>query len=122
MLVTQEDLNNLSPSFLLTRAKFAEAHPDLVVTFLKVYEKARLFEKEHFDEAVSIYAKAKRLDEAVVANALKNNPTINLPISDEIIASQQKTADFQYDLKFINKKIDVREVVDNQYIEKALKK
>ncbi|RYM05556.1 aliphatic sulfonate ABC transporter substrate-binding protein [Sporolactobacillus sp. THM7-7] len=122
ILLTENDLNNLAPSFLLVRSQFAKEHPELTVTFLKVYEKARLWEKNHFDEAVAIYGKAKRLDQRVVASALRNNPSTNVPISDKVIESQQKTADFQYGLKIIHKKIDVRRVVDNQYIEKALKK
>lgn len=35
--------------------------------------------------------------------------------------AQQETADFQYRTKAIDKKIDVKEVVDNTFIKKALK-
>lgn len=122
VLSTESDLNSLSPSFLLVRSQFAKDHPDLTVTFLKVYEQARLWQNKHFNEAVAIYAKAKNLDKRVVASALKSNPSINVPISEKIIHAQQKTADFQLSLKIINNKIDTGKVVDNQYIEKALKK
>lgn len=122
VLTNEADLNSLSPSFLLVRSQFAKDHPDLTVTFLKVYEQARLWQNRHFNQSVAIYAKAKNLDEKVVASALKSNPSINGPISAEIIRAQQKTADFQLSLKIINNKIDTGKVVDNQYIEKALKK
>jgi len=46
---------------------------------------------------------------------------INSPVSAETVAEQQLTADFQFDLGTIRKKIDVSEVFDNQYIEEALK-
>jgi sulfonate transport system substrate-binding protein len=52
---------------------------------------------------------------------LKNNPAYNRPTSKEIIAEQQRTADFQQFLGVIKKKIDTGDVVDNSFIEKALK-
>lgn len=120
ILTTEKQLNSFSPSFMLVRSQFAEEHPDLTVKFLKVYEQARLWEKQHFNEAVAIYAKAKNLDKKVVASALKNNPSTNLPISSKIIHAQQETADFQYKKHIIQKKIDTSKVVDNQYINQAL--
>ncbi|MCY7878403.1 aliphatic sulfonates ABC transporter substrate-binding protein, partial [Bacillus spizizenii] len=45
----------------------------------------------------------------------------NEVISDDIVKAQQETADFQYRTKAIDKKIDVKEVVDNTFIKKALK-
>ncbi|MCI1858196.1 MAG: aliphatic sulfonate ABC transporter substrate-binding protein [Sporolactobacillus sp.] len=121
VLTDEGRLDYLSPSFLLVRTQFAKDHPELVVTFLKVYEKARLWQNKHFDQSVAIYAKAKKLDKRVVARSLKNNPSINSPISNKIIRAQQQTADFQYGLKIIKQKIDTGKVVDNQYIKKALK-
>jgi sulfonate transport system substrate-binding protein len=120
VLADGETLNVYSPGFIIARSDFTEEHPDLTVRFLKVYEKARRWQNEHFDEAVSIYAKAKKLDEKVVARSLRNNPPLNEPITDDIIKAQQKTADFQYSQKVIKTKIDTSKVVDNQYIKKAL--
>jgi sulfonate transport system substrate-binding protein len=120
VLTTEKQLNSFSPSFLIVRSQFAKEHPDLTVKFLKVYEQARLWEKQHFNEAVSIYASAKHLDKQVVASALKSNPSTNVPITNKIIHAQQKTADFQYSKNIIHSKIDTSKVVDNQYINKAL--
>ncbi|MCY8439107.1 aliphatic sulfonates ABC transporter substrate-binding protein, partial [Bacillus haynesii] len=63
----------------------------------------------------------KNLDKEVVENVLNNTEPLNEPITDRIIRTQQETADFQYKLKAINKEIDVKEVVDNSFIKKALK-
>ncbi|TWN27050.1 putative aliphatic sulfonates-binding protein [Bacillus paralicheniformis] len=52
---------------------------------------------------------------------LNNTEPLNEPITDRIIETQQETADFQFKLKAINKEIDVKEVVDNSFIKKALK-
>lgn len=46
---------------------------------------------------------------------------ILVPVTKEIIAEQQKTADFQYKLGSIKKEINTDKVVDNSFVEKALK-
>lgn len=48
-----ERLNVSSPEFLIARTKFAKEHPELVEKFLKVYEKARVWQDENLDEAIS---------------------------------------------------------------------
>lgn len=50
---------------------------------------------------------------------LNNTEALNEPITEEIIQAQQETADFQYKFGAIDKKLDVSEVVDNQFIEKV---
>lgn len=121
ILTDGEHLGVISPSFLIVRSKFAKEHPDLVVAYLKVYEKARLWEEQHFDETVAFYADELKVDGSIISAGLKRSKTINIPISQDTIDEQQKTADFQYSLKNIRVKIDTSKVVDNQYIEKALK-
>ncbi|MDQ0246660.1 sulfonate transport system substrate-binding protein [Bacillus fengqiuensis] len=116
-----ESLNVYSPGFTIVRTKFADEHPELVVEFLKVYEKALRWQEENLDEAIKIYAEAKKIDPEVVRQVLENNPALNKPISGEIIQAQQETADFQYSMEAIKQKIDTSKVVDNTYIEKALK-
>jgi sulfonate transport system substrate-binding protein len=106
---------------VIGRSAFTEEHPDLTVLFLKVYEKARLFEKENQEETIELYANSRKIDKEVVRRVLDNTEALNAPITKEIIESQQATADFQYELKAISKKIDTSKVVDNTYIEQALK-
>lgn len=120
VLADGKSLNVYSPGFLIARTEFTKEHPDLVVRFLKVFEKAHLFEKENRNEAIQLYANAKKIDKDVISKVLENNESLNLPISDEIIKAQQDTADFQYSLKAITKKIDTSKVVDNSYIKQAL--
>lgn len=121
VLADGESLQVYSPSFVIARSQFTEEHPDLTVLFLKVYEKARLFEKEQREEAVELYADARKIDKEVARRVIENNESLALPISEKIIESQQDTADFQYELKAITKKLDTSKVVDNSYIEQALK-
>ena len=65
--------------------EFIEEHPDLAVLFLKVYEKARLYQNEQREETIEIYAESRKIDKEVIRRVLENNKALNLPISDEII-------------------------------------
>lgn len=121
VLADGESLNLYSPGFVIARTDFIKEHPELTVLFLKVYEKARLYQNEHREETIEIFADSRKIDKEVVRRVLENNEAFNLPISNEIINTQQETADFQYELGIIPTKIDTSEVVDNTYIEKALK-
>lgn len=116
-----ETLNISSPEFVITRTKFAEEHPELVVRFLKVYEKARVWQENNLEEAINIYASAKKIDAEIVKEVFNHDKPILVPITKDIVEEQQRTADFQYKLHSIKKKIKPAQVVDNSYVEKALK-
>ncbi|ASS70394.1 aliphatic sulfonate ABC transporter substrate-binding protein [Bacillus atrophaeus] len=121
IIANGESTDLYSPGFTLVRTKFADEYPDEVVRFLKVYDKAVAWQKKHKEEAADLYADIKNLDKEVVKNVLNNTEPLNEVINDDIIKAQQETANFQYRTKAINKKIDVKEVVDNSFIKKALK-
>ncbi|MGG0049107.1 aliphatic sulfonate ABC transporter substrate-binding protein [Bacillus atrophaeus] len=121
IIANGESTDLYSPGFTLVRTKFADEYPDEVVRFLKVYDKAVAWQKKHREEAADLYADIKNLDKEVVKNVLNNTEPLNEAINNDIIKAQQETADFQYRTKAINKKIDVKEVVDNSFIKKALK-
>jgi sulfonate transport system substrate-binding protein len=121
VLANGETLNSLNAGFHIVRTKFAEEHPEFVEIYLKVNEKALRWQTEHRDEAIAAYATSKKLDPEIVRQVIENTEPANLPVTPEVIESQQKTADFLYQLKGIKKQIDVTKVVDNQYIEKVLK-
>ena len=116
-----ETLNVSSPEFLITRTKFAKEHPELVEKFLKVYEKARVWQEANLDEAIKVYTSVKKIDAEIVKEVFNHDKPILVPVTKEIIAEQQKTADFQYKLGSIKKEIKAEKVVDNSFVEKALK-
>ncbi|MFS0839660.1 hypothetical protein ABC395_18265 [Paenibacillus sp. 1P03SA] len=93
----------------------------MTVLFLKTYEKARLWLAEHEEEAVGILAKAKKLDPEIVRKVLDNLEPMNAVITPEFVEAQQSTADFMLSQDAIKQKIDVTRVVDNSFIEQALK-
>ncbi|WLV23919.1 aliphatic sulfonate ABC transporter substrate-binding protein [Aciduricibacillus chroicocephali] len=121
ILANGETLGSFSPSFTLARDGFIKDHPQYVEKFLRVYDEAVRYQLENEEEAIDIYAKMKGLDKKVIKNVLDNTKPLNEPITDRIIKAQQETADLQLELKAIGKKIDVSEVVDNQFIKKIQK-
>ncbi|WP_127494773.1 aliphatic sulfonate ABC transporter substrate-binding protein [Paenibacillus glycanilyticus] len=121
VLADGESEGVLSPSFQLVRSEFAKKYPDLVTLYLKTFEEARKWEADNQDEAFKRYADERSIPLELVKGIQDRSTMINIPVSDETIAEQQKTADFQYELGTIRKQIKVADVFDNQYIEKALK-
>ncbi|ACT04789.1 aliphatic sulfonate ABC transporter substrate-binding protein [Paenibacillus sp. JDR-2] len=121
VLADGESEGVLSPSFQLVRSEFAKKYPDLVTLYLKTFEEARKWEADNQDAAFQRYADERSIPLELVKGIQSRSTMINIPVSDETIADQQKTADFQYELGTIRKQIKVADVFDNQYIEKALK-
>lgn len=121
VLADGESEGVLSPSFQLVRSEFAKQYPDLVTLYLKTFEKARQWEAGNQDEAFQRYADERSIPLELVKGIQSRSAMINIPVSDETIADQQKTADFQLELGTIRKQINVADVFDNQYIEAALK-
>ncbi|NQX61275.1 aliphatic sulfonate ABC transporter substrate-binding protein [Paenibacillus qinlingensis] len=121
VLADGEALGVLSPSFNIVRKQFAEKYPDLVTLYLKVLEKTRLWENDNKDEALKRYAAERKVPVEVIKGTFERSTMINIATSKEIAAELQKTADFQFGIKSIRKQIQVADIIDNQYVEKALK-
>ncbi|MBB3111437.1 sulfonate transport system substrate-binding protein [Paenibacillus phyllosphaerae] len=111
----------LSPSFQLVRSGFAKDYPELVTLYLKTLQKAIQWETDNKDEAYQRYADERQIPVDVIKGIQERSTFINIPVTDEVIAEQQKTADFQLALGTIRTQIDVTKVFDNTYIEEALK-
>ncbi|WP_211745691.1 aliphatic sulfonate ABC transporter substrate-binding protein [Paenibacillus sp. Marseille-Q4541] len=120
VLTDGEKLGILSPSFNIVRKDFADDHPELVTLYLKVLNDALAWEKDNEQDALQRYADERGIPVDVIKGTFERSRQLNIPVSPEIIEEQQKTADFQFEQKTIRKKIDVKNVFDNQYIEAAL--
>ncbi|RUT29587.1 aliphatic sulfonate ABC transporter substrate-binding protein [Paenibacillus zeisoli] len=121
VLAEGESLGVLAPSFVIVRKEIADKYPELVTTYLSVLEKSRLWEEQNSAEATKKYAADYKIPEAIVGGMLKRSKSINIPVSQDIITELQKTADFQKSIGTIRRQIDVSEVVNNKFIEEALK-
>ncbi|HDR5105786.1 TPA: aliphatic sulfonates ABC transporter substrate-binding protein, partial [Bacillus anthracis] len=80
-----------------------------------------VWQDENLDEAIKIYTSAKKIDAEIVKEVFNHDKPILVPVTKEIVAEQQQTADFQYKLGSIKKEIKTDKVVDNSFVEKALK-
>ncbi|WP_340398299.1 aliphatic sulfonate ABC transporter substrate-binding protein [Paenibacillus sp. FSL H8-0079] len=121
VLADGESEGVLSPSFQLVRSDFANDYPELVTLYLKTFEQARQWEANNQEEAFQRYADERNIPIDLVEGIQSRAAMINIPVSDETIANQQNTANFQFELGTIRKEINVADVFDNQYIEEALK-
>ncbi|MBP1083565.1 MULTISPECIES: aliphatic sulfonate ABC transporter substrate-binding protein [Bacillus] len=121
ILASGEDLNINAPSFLVARTKFTKEHPELTVTFLKTYEEARKHVTENIDEVSEEIAKKENLDVEIIKTVLKKSEFILSPTTDEFAKAHQEQADFLYKSGGINKELDTSKVIDNQFVEEALK-
>ncbi|KEZ52524.1 aliphatic sulfonate ABC transporter substrate-binding protein [Metabacillus indicus] len=121
ILASGEDLNINAPGFLIARSGFTEEHPELTVLFLKTYEEVRKHFTENLDQTAKEIADAEKVDVEIISAVLKNTTQILSPATDEFKKAHQDQADFLYKAGGINKKLDTSEVIDNQYVEKALK-
>ncbi|WP_128104016.1 MULTISPECIES: aliphatic sulfonate ABC transporter substrate-binding protein [Paenibacillus] len=122
LIAEGKSINAFNPAYNIVRTKFAEQYPELVVAYLKAYERALEWQNSHLDEAITLLAGLKNLDEETVRVSLENNVATNNPISDEATKNQQEVADILYDLGELKEKLDVSQVVDNTFIEQALAK
>ncbi|WP_425453963.1 aliphatic sulfonate ABC transporter substrate-binding protein [Paenibacillus flagellatus] len=121
VLASGQDLGLNAPSFLIARTKFTKDHPELTVLFLKAYEEARRYFVGHFDEVTDDLARSQKLDKAIIGQVLRNSEPILSPATPEYTKAHQEQADFLYSVGAINKKLDTSQVLDNQFVERALK-
>ncbi|WP_340399828.1 aliphatic sulfonate ABC transporter substrate-binding protein [Paenibacillus sp. FSL H8-0079] len=122
LIAEGKSIGAFNPAYNIVRTKFAEQYPELVVAYLKAYERALEWQNSNLDEAITLLAGLKNLDEETVRVSLANNVATNAPISDEATQNQQEVADILYDLGELKEKLDVSQVVDNTFIEQALAK
>ncbi|MGN7469522.1 aliphatic sulfonate ABC transporter substrate-binding protein [Brevibacillus sp. SAFN-007a] len=120
-LVTGDDLNLFAPGFLIARTGFTTDHPELTVLFLKTYEEVRRYYVSHLDEVTDEFVKTKKLEREIVSKVLQNSDPILSPITPEFAKAHQEQADFLYSVGAIKKKLDTSQVMENKFVEQALK-
>lgn len=120
-LVKGVDIGTYGSTLTIARTAFTEENPELVAIYLEVYQKAINWMTENPEEAVQFFADLKDIDPIIVEEVLKNTPFKMQVINDKVIDSQQSAADLFVEQGVFSNKIDVTEVVDNQFVEKLLK-
>ncbi len=106
---------------LNVREEFAKQYPDLVKRVLVVYEEARKYSLNHYDEVKADFIAVTKLPEAVVDKQLKErteltHSKIGAPQRDSILAAGialQQAGVIKPDVD-VNKEVD--ELIDDQYV------
>ncbi len=120
LIAEGKTIGAFNPAYNIVRTKFAEQYPELVVAYLKAYERGLQWQNDNLEEAITLLAELKKLDKDTVRISLENNVATNNPISEEATRSQQATADILLQLGELKEQLDVSQVVDNTYIKQAL--
>ncbi|QGQ45886.1 aliphatic sulfonate ABC transporter substrate-binding protein [Metabacillus sediminilitoris] len=120
-ILTSEDINLLSPGFLISRTGFTEEHPEYTELFLKAYEDARKEYDENIETISKELAEVQGVDEKIILEVNEKTESILSPTTDEFAKAQQEQADFLYEEGVIDKKIDISKVIDNTFVDNALK-
>jgi sulfonate transport system substrate-binding protein len=121
VLVSGQDLNINAPSFMIARTKFTEEHPDLTVLFLKTYEEVRQEYVENVEEVSKELAESQKVDVKIIETVLKNSDPLLSPTTTEFGKAHQEQADFLYSVGGIDKKLDTSKVIENKFVQQALK-
>lgn len=119
-ILTGADQNILAPGTLIARTPFTEEHPELVTVFLKVYQKAVNWQNENKAEAATLLADQKKVSPALIQKLLTNSNAILTPVTDDVIATQQASADLLVKEDFLKKAITITDYVDNSFINKVV--
>lgn len=93
--------------FYLAARSFAEQHPDLVHAVLEELDKVDQWGKQNPKEVAAFLAPQIGVDLPVVELATSRYAFGVQPVSDDILAAQQKVADAFFELKLIPKAIKV---------------
>ncbi|GAB6926746.1 aliphatic sulfonate ABC transporter substrate-binding protein [Paenibacillus sp. JCM 10914] len=117
-IVAGKDETILAPVALIARTDFAKEHPELVTEFLKVYKEAIQWQNTHLDEVAQLFAADKKIPVEILKQVLSNQNAELTPITEDVIATQQASAEILQTSGFLKKPIEYKEYVDNSYLER----
>jgi sulfonate transport system substrate-binding protein len=100
-----KDLGN----FYTTSRKFAQEHSEFIKLFLEEVQKAEAWSRDNPREFASLMASELGTDASAMEKIISKYKPGILPITDQVIAKQQKIADMYYELGMLPKPIDVKQ-------------
>ena len=107
-LINGEGINNQGGYYISSR-RFATENAKILKPILEEIRDLETWSAQHRDEVAAVLASALKLDLAAVKIATQRRQFGLKPITDDLIAEQQKVADTYADLKLIPKKINIKE-------------
>lgn len=115
-----DSMGIVAPAVMIGRNQFIEEHPELTEAYLSVYQKTVDWVNTHKEETATMFADMKQMDPDLVKTLVDYTQYINSPITDEVQASMQATADILLTAGTIKNPVDISKSYDNRYIDKAL--
>lgn len=116
-----ETMNIVAPALMIGRDKFISENPELTAAYLKAYQRTVDWVNANKDEAAALLAEEKKMDLELVKTLVDYTNYINTPVTEDVQAAMQSTADILLEAGTIKDKVDISKVFDNSYIEEALK-
>lgn len=111
----------LAPASMIGREEFIKAHPELVITFLKVYKKTIEWMHKHPDESAEFFSKQSKMSPDIVKKVLNASGLDIRAYSKDALDAQQLTADILFENGFLKNRINFKGAVDDSFVNEALK-
>jgi sulfonate transport system substrate-binding protein len=102
-----------STAFFLANKDFTGQHPDIVALLNQTFAQESKWADQHRPEIVQTLHDATRVDAEALTRAVARSQFLVTPVTDQIVATQQATADRFLKLGLIPKSINVRDIVWN---------
>ncbi len=111
-------------SFILISKTFAEKNPEEVKKFMKAFKESQFYLSENKKQAFEWFSEESQFDISLVESLKFNEPNFNvksiedvdMSISQEWIEKTQEKIDFEFSEKIIDKKINIKENIDQSYL------
>ena len=111
LLANGEGLD-LSGPFVLAARPFAEAHPQFLSELLDELNHAEALTRSDEAASIALLARVTGLGEVVIARAFSHRPPSPIgPLTAEIVAAQQRTADLFFEHRLLPRRVDVAAAV-----------
>jgi len=111
LLINGEGLG-LSGPFVLAARPFAEAHPQFLPELIAELNRAEALTRSEEGPSIAVLAKVTGLSEAVIARAFSHRPPSPIgPLTSEIIAAQQHTADLFVANRLLPRPLQIHSVI-----------
>jgi sulfonate transport system substrate-binding protein len=112
VLASAKDVHE-STAFFLANKDFTGQHPEIVALLNQTFAQESKWADQHRAEIVKTLHEATSVDTEALTRAVDRSEFLVTPVTDQIVATQQATADRFLKLGLIPRAINVRDIVWN---------
>jgi sulfonate transport system substrate-binding protein len=102
-----------STAFFLANKDFTGQHPDIVALLNQTFAQESKWADQHRPEIVTTLHEATNVETEALTRAVERSQFLVTPVTDQVVASQQATADRFFKLGLIPRAINVKDIVWN---------